>query len=194
METCYWMRTEFQLYMVRVSQDWHERKLTDTRCYLLSTTEGSFLASLHLSFFLNIYLAVLGLYFSKRDLAPQPGIEPGLPVFAARSLSRWTTRQIPSPWLSTRETSQPLVQASSCRGDCPSFTSVSGMLQRMWARPVLEPPTQRSLQIVLCPVDTDIASSNPSVEVPFQFYWSDLQCPLSLLVYMAEVRVLSFMG
>ena len=91
METCYCMCTQLQFYMVWVSQDWHERKLTDTRCYLLSTTEGSFLTSSHLSFSLNIYLAVQGLYFSKRDLAPWPGIEPGLPVLAAKSLSCWTT-------------------------------------------------------------------------------------------------------
>ena len=94
METCYCMCTQLQFYMVWVSQDWHERKLTDTRCYLLSTTEGSFLTSSHLSFSLNIYLAVQGLYFSKWDLAPWPGIEPGLPALGEQSFNHWITREV----------------------------------------------------------------------------------------------------
>ena len=30
-----------------------------------------------------------------RDLVPQPGIEPGLPALGARSLTHWTTGEVP---------------------------------------------------------------------------------------------------
>ena len=47
------------------------RKETDRHGMLSSlSTERSFLTSPHLSFSLNVYSAVQGLYFSKRDLAP----------------------------------------------------------------------------------------------------------------------------
>ena len=64
-----------------------------------------------LFFFFNIYLAVLGLSCSTRDLrsflqharsfrcsmwdlVPWSGMEPGPPVLGAQSLSHWTTREV----------------------------------------------------------------------------------------------------
>ena len=42
-----------------------------------------------------IYLVALSLCRLK-DLVPQPGIKPGLPAFRTRSLSHWTTREVPT--------------------------------------------------------------------------------------------------
>ena len=44
---------------------------------------------------LFIYLAAPGLSCSTWDLVPQPGIEPRLPALRVRSLSHWTTREVP---------------------------------------------------------------------------------------------------
>ena len=49
-------------------------------------------------YFLNyifIYLAVLGLGCSTRDIVPWPGIKPGPPALGAQSLNHWTTREVP---------------------------------------------------------------------------------------------------
>ena len=42
-----------------------------------------------------LYLAALGLPCSMWDLVSQSGIEPRPPVLEARSLSSWTTKEIP---------------------------------------------------------------------------------------------------
>ena len=46
-------------------------------------------------FLMFIYLAVLGLRCNMWDLVRLPGIKPGLPALGARSLSHWTTRDVP---------------------------------------------------------------------------------------------------
>ena len=53
------------------------------------------LTSLMCISYLFIYLAALGLNCSTQDQVPWPGIEPQLPVLEARSLSHWTTREVP---------------------------------------------------------------------------------------------------
>ena len=52
--------------------------------------------------YLFIYLSALGLSFSTRDLCcsmrdlvPLPGVEPRPPALGARSLSHWTTKEVP---------------------------------------------------------------------------------------------------
>ena len=47
--------------------------------------------------FLFIYLVALGLNCGMWDLGPRPGVEPGFPALRARSLSHWTTRELPWP-------------------------------------------------------------------------------------------------
>ena len=42
-----------------------------------------------------MYLTALGLSGSMWDLVPQPGIEPGPSALGTRSLSHWTTRDVP---------------------------------------------------------------------------------------------------
>ena len=42
----------------------------------------------------TIYLTALDLSCNMWDLVPQPGIEPGSPALAVRSLSHWTTREV----------------------------------------------------------------------------------------------------
>ena len=42
-----------------------------------------------------IYLAVLGLSFSVRDLVPGPRIERRSPALGVRTLNCWTTRELP---------------------------------------------------------------------------------------------------
>ena len=63
--------------------------------------------NIYIYIFLNIYLfilAALGLSYSLQDLLvaaacgiyfPGPGIEPGPPALGARSLTHWTTREVP---------------------------------------------------------------------------------------------------
>ena len=42
-----------------------------------------------------MYLTALGLSGSMWDLVPQPGIEPRPSALGTRSLSHWTTRDVP---------------------------------------------------------------------------------------------------
>ena len=53
------------------------------------------LTSLMCISYLFIYLAALGLNCSMQDQVPWPGIEPQFPVLEAKSLSHWTTREVP---------------------------------------------------------------------------------------------------
>ena len=69
-------------------------------CLQFFPASGSFPMS-----YLFIYLSVLGLIFSMStlswgiwDLAPCPGIEPGLPALGTRSLSHCATREV-SQWV-----------------------------------------------------------------------------------------------
>ena len=46
--------------------------------------------------FLRKYLAVPDLSWGMWDLVPSPGMEPRPPALGARSLSNWTTKEIPA--------------------------------------------------------------------------------------------------
>ena len=48
-------------------------------------------------FFLTMYLVALCLSCSMWALAPWPGIKPRPPALGARSVSHWTTREVPVP-------------------------------------------------------------------------------------------------
>ena len=55
-----------------------------------------YLAVLGLSWHSGIFILACGIFScSMQDLIPWPGIEPGPPALGARSLDRWTTREVP---------------------------------------------------------------------------------------------------
>ena len=128
-ETCYWPCTQFQFYMVWVSQDWHKRKLTDMKCYLLSTTEGSFLTTSHLSFSLKIYLfGCAGSLFQQegpssltRDgtWAPCIGSEESQPLDHGKSHHHsFLPKRLPSPWCKPALAKGPVHHSPTCLKRC----------------------------------------------------------------------------
>ena len=71
-------------------------------------------------FFLNIYLAALGLSCSMWHLVPWPGIKSGSPALGIRSLSRWTTKEVPGRSVFNRLLEAPVTQGrrGHLRGPC----------------------------------------------------------------------------
>ena len=71
-------------------------------------------------FFLNIYLAALGLSCSMWHLVPWPGIKSGSPALGIRSLSRWTTKEVPGHSVFNRLLEAPVTQGrrGHLRGPC----------------------------------------------------------------------------
>ena len=58
-------------------------------------------------FFLAAVHGIFDLNYSMWDLLPCPGLEPGTPALEARSLSHWTTREVPLQCTSHLEASAP---------------------------------------------------------------------------------------
>ena len=80
----------------RVGHDWSDLAAAAAWAFEMPST-SSYKALCERSFKqMLIYLAVLSLSCCLQALVPWPGIEPGLAALRARSLSQWTTREVPA--------------------------------------------------------------------------------------------------